>query len=172
MSGKQESPGINRKGGAIERSGAVIQRAQATIKRAGTAISRKALDIRTLFEPQTVEPAPIGEDADLLDVLDAEVDAVVESVRQGRKEYAEFVKALDDTKFYCTLVFQSEGQKNEFIRRANLEDVSDDHNYDNMFLNGVEVARRLGVEVQPVELLDYKLRGDPSKYKKEVIGNE
>ncbi len=158
----------------IERKGAVIQRAQAEIKRAGAAISRKALDIRSLFEPHVIEPPPVGEDADFLEDVGADVDAVVESVRQGRKEYAEFVKALDDNKFYCVLVFQSEGQKNEFIRRANLEDVSDDHNYDNMFLNGVEVARRLGVEVQPVELHDYKLRGDPSKYRnrKEVIGDD
>jgi len=149
--------------GSIERKPLEISRQSGEIRRG------KKYDIDTLLDADFSEVPQV--DGDLLEQLEAETDAIVESVRRDRKEFAEFIKSFLDDRFYICVVFQSEAQKIEFLTNANLLDVNDMHNYDNMFINGVEVARRLGIPVEPVELTDYKFRGNPSKYRKEVIGN-
>jgi len=154
----------------IERTSATIERKAATIQRQPASIWRgKKLDISEIMEPLESDIPEV--DGDFLDQLEAETKAVVDSVRADRAEFREFVAQLNDTKFYISVVFQSESQKIDFLQKAGLLDINDQHNYDNMFVSGLEVARRLGYPVEPIELTDYKLRGNPSKYRKEVISN-
>jgi hypothetical protein len=148
----------------IERPAVAIQRGSVSIPRPGVAIQRvKTPQINILMEPDCSDV--VVTDGDFLEELDADVKSVVESVRRDRKEYAAFIKAFNDSKFYISLVFQSEEQKIEFLTKAGLLDIDDMHNYDNMFVNGLEVARRLGFDVPAVDLKDYKLRGKPDKYR-------
>lgn len=163
------SPEIVRKPVEIVRGASGIERKPLAIQR-----GKLALDLRELLEAEGVNPLDeLGAAEGLEAEQGQQMSAVVSSVRAVRAAYAEQLKTMDDPRFYCVVVFQSEAQKLEFLQKAGWEKTTEfkDKSFDNMFLNGLELARRLGVEItEKVDLPQgYKLRGKPDRYRKEVI---
>lgn len=90
--------------------------------------------------------------ADIEYTGDVEIDAQVEmsealrSIIAERKGRAEEWRILTDTEFWVAVCFQSRAQKDEFLEKAGLLDLGD------KYLNGLVVAERMGVDVEPIIL--------------------
>ncbi len=144
-----------------------IKREKVTIARSTTAIQRTAAKIpkadepvlQTMFEEEDgVVVIPEIETGDVAADIDANVSAELMQVIEARKSREEHFRIANDTRYYFVLCFQSTDQKEEFIRKMGWEDLGLD------FLNGLEVARRLGVEIKYVPLEPIKLRGNAKRY--------
>lgn len=159
----------------IERKAPSIERANSRFQRKAVKINRENIfDIREMLEAEGINPVDeIGEMPTLEAEQGAQVNAVVSDIRKDRAEYAELIKMMNDARFYCVLVFQSEAQKLEFLRKAGFEKTTEfkDKNFDGMYLNGLEIARRMEIEIETkVELPQgYRMRGKPESFGKEVI---
>lgn len=100
---------------------------------------------------------------DIQESADQEVSAVAQEIARNRKAYEDHFRVSGDPDFYICVVFQSHDQKDEFLRNGKFEDLGE------RFINGLEFSRRIGVKVNEIELEPIKMRGNPKKYRKEVI---
>lgn len=159
----------------IERKPVTIARSGAGIERQKIKIERPVPSIAEFFEEGDSQLDEIELTGDIDADSEAQTDALVSSVRADRAAYAEYVQFINDVKFFCCFVFQSEAQKMEFLQKANLLETAEYHNFDNMYLNGLEAARRLGIEIEPIippGKPGYRWRGKPETFRKEVIRDE
>lgn len=69
---------------------------------------------------------------------------IVEEKQERRRKYA----LLTDASYYCVLVFQTADQKEEFLRAKEWDAI--DGNFQWTYLNGLEVADREGVYLEPI----------------------
>jgi len=96
----------------------------------------------------------------------------VESTIAANRAAAEARNALiDDENYYTTLVFQTQAQRDEFIQHFALADTLPYNNFDNRFLNGLNVSARLGHDIKAIELPPLGLRQKTNIFRKEVIIN-
>lgn len=93
------------------------------------------------------------------------VESFIKEQRQGERERW---RLLTDPDFWCCLVFQSREQRDDFLARAGWADIGP------KYLNGLAVAHRLGIDIDPIALprkpvrpMPRPLRGAPIIPKKE-----
>ncbi len=115
---------------------------------------------RTIVKPGQVMPdfdsLFEGEDESPLDGIDytgdPEIDTAEEqsealkAVIAHRKSMLENWRVTVDPEFWFAVCFQSRAQKEEFLEKANLSDLGD------KYLNGLELAEKLGVDITPIPL--------------------
>jgi hypothetical protein len=105
-------------------------------------------------------------DGDLQASSDREMSAVEAEIEANRAASAERFRIGTDAGYFCVLCFQTEAQKLDFLKAAKWDDLGD------YYLNGLEIAHRLGVPIDVIPIEPRKLRANPQKFsKKEVIGN-
>lgn len=102
-------------------------------------------------------------------IIDDEVDSIGALIAANRARSEARDAIIDDTGFYFTVVFQTTEQKLAFLELAGWLGTFDDENYNNQFVNGLEIARRMGIDIQAADLPELYFRGNPSKIRKEVI---
>lgn len=71
----------------------------------------------------------------------ADLDAVKEGFRKRAKNEAERFALVTDSGYWFCMCFQSREQSNAFLKALDLLDIGD------LYLDGVEVAERLGIEL-------------------------
>jgi len=77
---------------------------------------------------------------------DEEVSAALQAVLDERAERRDAYRITNDQDYYLVLCFQCEGQKQEFLEKARWTGLGE------RFLDGLKVARLMGVDIQPINL--------------------
>ena len=89
-----------------------------TRKTKGFASKRKALgapDIDSMFDQTGLEGLPPNSAKTLQESADKEVDDMMASIRENRKNHAERFRDIESGEFWLCVCFQSRTQKEEFI---------------------------------------------------------
>jgi hypothetical protein len=76
-----------------------------------------------------------------------------------RKSRQEAFRVANDSRYYFCVVFQSAEQKEEFLKKAEWEDLGTD------FLNGLDVAKRLEIDVKYIAVEASTTRGNIKRFK-------
>lgn len=123
-----------------------LNRPGAKVAAGGVSIARALPDLRTLLDGATDALATVQYPGDLQGDADAEMSAILKQIKEQRRLDRERYRDLYDDDYYLVVVFQAARQKAEFVARAGWTV------YDGRFVNGLELARSLGVKVQPIQL--------------------
>lgn len=111
-------------------------------------------DVQSPVEGMTYTDDP---ETDAKEEISRTLQALRENEKLRRNQYTEMV----DTEFWCAICFQSRGQKDEFLEKLGLLRHGD------KYLDGLFVARVLGVDIKPV-LLERKSIPPMSKHLKGI----
>ena len=141
-----------------------IERNKGTIERGKGKIS-KLPRLETIFEDDGDPLEDVEYDDGNLELsADRELSEIVKQIKERRQARMEMFRVARDPDYWFALCFQSREQRDEFLQKSGWIDLGD------KYLNGLAIARRLGLDVPPVELKPIPLRGNPKKYsEKEVI---
>lgn len=117
--------------------------------------------LETLFEDEG-DPLEDVEynDADLERSADAEMSEILRQIKERRQADRDRFRVARDPDYFLVLCFQSHEQRDEFLTKSGWGKA------DNRYLNGLEIARRLGINVEPIEIKPLGFRGRPKKYSK------
>lgn len=153
---------------AIQREKPTIQRDKTGIKRERRVIDRTAPDFESIFAEDGNPLAGLADLGGVQENADQEMSAVEAEIERNRARFEEHFRVAADPEFFFCVCFQSRDQKEEFLKAIGwFDDLGD------KYINGLEVARRLGVPVTVIPLEPRKIRGGPEKYRKEkVIGEQ
>lgn len=158
---------LNDKSGAgFYREKVIIQRDKGGVQRNKTALDRKAPDFDSMFDDDGNPLDDLVALDGIQENVDQEMSAILKAIIERKRAQAERFRITDDPEYFLCLCFQSRDQKNEFIMASGWGDLGE------KYINGLEVARRLGVSVNVIQLEPPKLRGRVKNYqRKEVIDN-
>jgi hypothetical protein len=93
-----------------------------------------------------------------------EMTEIVRQIKEQKKALQDRFRVARDPDYWLALCFQSHEQRDEFLQKSGWAAP------DTKYLNGLEIAARLGVSVSPIEIKPLPLRGKPKKYQgKEVM---
>lgn len=151
----------------IERKKITVERRKpVTVKRGGGRIKRNGPKFDTLLGE--FEDDPLGEvayDESNLEVsATAEMNEIGKKIMENKRASQERFRLENETDYWLALCFQSQAQRDDFLSKTGWGDPGD------RYINGLDVARRIGADVQPIELPVQPLRGKPKKFSgKEVI---
>lgn len=139
---------------AITREKKVIERSKTGITRSSAKINKNAPNFESMFED---EQNPLTDQAmtgDFETDINGQMSAALRAAIDARKSLEERFRIADDPHFYFLACFQSVDQKKEFLTKVGLG-----HEVENDFINGLELARALGIELTIIEIPQTKLRG-------------
>ena len=97
-----------------------------------------------------------------VEIANHEVSELIKALREERANRLERYREQLSPDFYVVLCFQSEGQKNEFIKQAGWKNEPGSLYYD-----GIEVADMLEIRLTPVKL-ERKIGGKVTKKAKNM----
>ena len=127
-------------------------------------IDRNAPDFDTLFEDEGDPLEVVEYDAENLEVsAEREMSEIVRQIKADKKTRYERFRIEQNKHYYLVLCFQSCDQRDEFVQEVGWPTT------EGRFINGLEVARRLGVDVKPFKLEPVKGRGKPHLYSREEV---
>lgn len=161
MTGKNS---IVREGGKIERGSEKISRATGKIHRSGASLGKSnEPDFDSLFEDvenplQNLGGSLTGE---IEHDMNLQTSEALSAAIDARKALEDRFRVAQSDGFYFCLCFQSEEQKEDFLRKAGWEDLAEDR-----YINGLEIARRMNIEIPYIPLTPMSLRGKRERYKK------
>ena len=148
----------------IDRPETSISREPLKIDRFGSRLS-KFPRVETIFDDEGDPLEAVDYEVEDLEAsADEEMSEIVRQIKEQKKARYEQFRIASDPDFYLLMCFQSSDQKKEFLEKSKWEA------FQELFVNGLEVASMLNLEIafQPIKPLP--LRGRPNKYsKKEVI---
>lgn len=127
-----------------------------------------APNFKSLLTAHPAGDSPIVDMPDTGDIgenVEVEMSEVLERIIAAKKERRDMYRTLTDNNFYLVVCFQSVDQRAEFVEKSGWQ-------ASGAFVNGLEVARRLGVDVAPVALPRKENRAMPVALRGvKVIGN-
>jgi len=149
----------------IQREKPQINRESGSITRTRTLLGRSAPDFGSLFEEDEGSPlAGIEYPGDIQGDANAEISEILRQIIDRKKAQAERFRITDDPEYFICICFQSRDQKADFLQKVGWIDQGD------KYINGLEVARRMGVKLEVIPLEPPKLRGRVKNYeRKEVL---
>jgi hypothetical protein len=108
----------------------------------------RAPDFDSLFDPSGIRNplAKLKDTGDPTQNGEQEISATLAAIKAEKKERRDQYRTLTDPNFYLVVCFQSTDQKNEFLQKSGWAEE------DAKYLDGLELAARLGVDVQPINL--------------------
>jgi len=109
-----------------------------------------SLALPTIENPLDGEPQG---DGGLQGDVDEEISIALQTVLDERKQRRDKYRVVNDPDYYFLVCFQSADQRKEFLDKIGWTDWEDDK-----FVNGLEVARRLDVDIEPINLPQRKFR--------------
>lgn len=146
-----------------------IAKKVASLKKEKRAIQRRPKpgferpDFDSLFQA-SLDENPLDELGDyptLEEDAAIEVDTIYKTVIDARRQQRDRFRIANDTKFYLVVCFQTEAQKLKFLRAM------DWSGRRNCFLNGLEVATSLGVDIEHIDLPMRESKRQKPKFTKE-----
>jgi ClpP class serine protease len=144
-----------------------------TRKTKGFASKRKALgapDIDSMFDQTGLEGLPPNSAKTLQESADKEVDDMMASIRENRKNHAERFRDIESGEFWLCVCFQSRTQKEEFIDKLLEKYDPNNETFGDKYVNGLELAAMLDIPVEPIVLEAKKSRLAPKSMRNmEVI---
>ena len=127
-------------------------------------IDRNAPDLDTMFEDEG-DPLELVEydDENLEASAESEMSEIVRQIKADKKARYERFRIEQNKHYYLMLCFQSRDQRDEFAQATGWATV------EGRFVNGLDVARRLGVDIEAFKLEPVKGRGKPHLYSREEV---
>jgi hypothetical protein len=128
------------------------------------AIDRTAPDFESMFDFVPEENALDGIEyaGDIQDSADREMSAVDREIAANRAATAERFRIGTDEGYYCVLCFQTTEQRDDFLDKAGWDNALGGGKY----LNGLEIAAKLGVKLEIIPIEPRKMRGNVKKFAK------
>lgn len=100
---------------------------------------------------------------DLQEDADTTMSEALRQIIERKKATQERFRVATDPEFYFLVCFQSREQKEEFLNKADWIDLGE------RFLNGLDVARKMNIDIAAIPIEPLKLRGKPHKFSKSDI---
>lgn len=147
----------------IERAKPVISREKKEIERRNVEIERIP-DLNTMFvdDGDPLENVDYDQN-DIETSANNEMSEILRLIIEKRKTDAERFRITFDTDYYIEICFQSVDQKKKFLELTGWAHPED------KYINGLEVARKLNLPIEPIKLEPIPLRGKPKKYTREEV---
>ena len=125
-----------------------------------TALSRPdAPDFESMFDDGDDNPlAEIEMTGELQADADTGMSEALRAIIERKKATQERFRVATDPEFYLCVVFQSREQKEAFLQAADWADLG------GKFINGLEVARRMAIPIDPIPIEPLKIRGKVKKF--------
>ena len=107
-----------------------------------------APDFDSLFDPSDIRNPlnKLRDTGDFGENAEQEVSAALAAIKAEKKQRRDQYRVLTDPNFYLVVCFQSTDQKDEFLR------LSDWGEEGEKYLDGLDIAAKLGVDVRPINL--------------------
>jgi len=139
--------------------------AKTLVQSVGKKSSAKRLPrIETMFEDEGDPLAAVKYvEGDLEQSAANEETELLRLLKEKKKALLDQYRINYDTDYWVALCFQSSEQRNEFLEKVGWPAL------DRKYINGLEIARRLGLDVKPIILKPRGLRGHPKRYKREEV---
>jgi hypothetical protein len=100
---------------------------------------------------------------DLEASAERELSEIARLIKEQKRAVLDRFRVANDPDYWVALCFQCHEQRDEFLVNAGWADLGD------KYLNGLEVARRLGVPVKIYDVSPLPLRGKPKKFTREEV---
>jgi hypothetical protein len=138
----------------IVRSNNKIERKPAAITRQTKKLGKGGPDFDTMFEDVQDPLADQALTGSFEEDINVQMNATLRAAIDARKALEERFRIADDPNFYFLACFQSVDQKQEFLQKVGLESCAEDQ-----FINGLQLADVLGINLKIIEIPETKLRG-------------
>jgi len=139
-----------------------LEKREVSLPKRGRQPLKRLPNLDTMFEDEgdPLEDVPYEELANDLEAsADAEMSEMLRQIKERRKADRDRFRVARDPAYFLVLCFQSHDQRNEFLAKSGWGE-------DTCYLNGLEISRRLGLDVAPIEIKPLAFRGKPGKYSK------
>ena len=128
------------------------------------AVGKKLPDLETMFEDEGDPLQDVAyDDNDLEQSANSENSELLRQFKEKKKALFDQYRVAADQDYWVALCFQCQDQRDEFLRQARWDAM------DGRYVNGLEVARQLGLDVKPIQLKPRPIRGKANKYTKEEV---
>lgn len=122
----------------------------------------------SLFGDPPAEPTPdpltdLEYSGDISADGQAEAEAILEAIKREKALRRDAYRLLVDSEFWFAVCFQSREQKEEFLRLIGWGDLGD------KYLNGLAIAERLDLPIEPINLPMKPTRAMPKLLRKTPI---
>lgn len=125
---------------------------------------KHAPDFETIFEDDGDPLEAVEYDENDLEISAGnEMSEIVRQIKEEKKAQYERFRIGRDPHYYLMLCFQSHDQRDEFVLKSGWDAT------DGRFVNGLDVARELGLGVEPIPLEPLPQRGKPHLYRNEEV---
>lgn len=108
----------------------------------------------SMFFPDGDEPLEYPT-TDAEDSVDYEISEALRRIKEEKAARREQYRVMTDPNFFLVVCFQSTVQRDEFIEKAGWDDLGFP------YVDGLRLARLLGVDVQPIHLPRKQVRAAP-----------
>ena len=156
---------IERKKPSIEREKKTITREKKSLARSGVKLKKRQRtdpDFDSVFDDGNDNPfAGVEMTGDLQEDADTNMSEALRQIIEKKKASQERFRVAVDPEFFFCMVFQSRAQKDEFLKAAGWYELGD------KYLNGLEVAQKMGIEIEVIPIEPLTLRGKVKRYKPE-----
>ena len=108
----------------------------------------QAPDFDSLFDASGIRNPlrKLKDTGDFQQNAEQEISATLAAIKAEKKERRDQYRVLTDPNFYLVVCFQSTDQKDEFLRLSGWAEEGA------KYLDGLEIAAKLGVDVRPINL--------------------
>jgi hypothetical protein len=143
---------MDKKTVALEKKGALL-------KKKGNPFTDP--DINSMFDPSGLPGLPDHDDLNLEQSSNVEVDDMMASIRENRKNNAEHFRDYESGEFWFCVCFQSRSQKEQFLEKLLNKYSPNNQSFGDKYVSGLELAAMLDIPVEPIILESKKSRLAP-----------
>lgn len=144
----------------IKREKPALERKRVSIARRSQTLGRNAPDFESMFDDGDENLFAGAEfNGDLQDDADTAMSEALRAVIERKKASQDRFRTATDPDFYFLVCFQNREQKEWFLEKAGWQP------FDGRYLNGLEVARILNIEIPAIPIEPLKLRGKVKRFK-------
>lgn len=143
----------------MQRKSISLGRKSVGLKRKGNPLETP--DIDTMFDPSGLPGLPDRDGMGLEETSNAEVDDMMASIRENRRNNAERFRDIEAGEFWLCVCFQSRSQKEEFLAGLFKKYSQENSTFGDKYVSGLELAAMLDIPVEPIVLEVRKSRLAP-----------
>jgi hypothetical protein len=124
-----------------------------------------APNFRSLFTPEG-GPNPLDglpDGGGIEENVENELSEALRLILEEKRQLRDMYRVQNDANYYAVLVFQSEGQKGRFLALTGWG------HPDDKFINGLQVAEKIGVDIEPVFVPRSNIRKMPKALRDHIM---
>lgn len=116
-----------------------------------------APDFDSLFDPAGIRNplAKLQDTGDMTENAEQEISATLAAIKAEKRQRRDQYRTITDLNFYIVVCFQSTVQKDEFLAKSGWAEEG------TKYLDGLELAAQLEIDVQPINLPRKSVRPAP-----------